>query len=184
MAKGQGYVSQGVAIAQRSKSKILIIVGTVLTTFWGFGVVGGLFDSADGLREGIPVYIVLMIPSVIMLLRGIKAGRVADTVRRCESIFASDKDGIVTLDELTRHTGRPASRILKDLETAFSKGYFQNCTLQTGSDPKVILANAKTSSRAGTGFITVTCVNCGGQTRIRAGSTGTCDYCGGPIKAE
>ena len=69
----------------------------------------------------IPRIRVLMIPSVIMLLKGIKAGRVADTVRRCETIFASDKDGIVTLDELTRHTGRPASRILKDLEIAFKR---------------------------------------------------------------
>ena len=183
MAIKREYLVTAVAATQRTKANIQIVLGVMVTFFFGFGFAGGIVGYRE-LREGVPLYFLMMIPGLLLLWRGIVNGSLASAARRFETIFSMDTDGFVTIDELTRITGRPADKILKDLEAVFRKGYFRNCTLQTGRDPKVILSNAEASDRSGTGFITVTCVNCGGKTRIRSGSTGVCDYCGGPIRAE
>ena len=36
----------------------------------------------------------------------------------------------------------------------------------------------------GTGFLQAVCPHCGGVTRLRAGSFGKCEFCGGPIRGK
>ena len=176
------YKSRGVAAAQRGKSKFLMIFGAVFGFIWAFGAVGGIANYKD-LREGLPLYILMLIPHVWMFWRGIVAGRLADAATQYESIFTTDRDGIVTMDELTKQRGKSPEAILKELDEIFKKGYFNNCTLQKGQNPCVIIRGAARDDERGIGFVEVKCESCGGTTRIRAGSSGKCDYCGSPINA-
>lgn len=173
------YLSLKTVARQAVKQKCLMIIGGILTSFLAFGIIGGIAGEGE-LRGGIPVYLVFLIPSLMILYRGYDAGRQIGAARRYESIFAADKDGIVTADELVRQTGKSPSRISKELERLFQAGYFYDCTLQQGGELCVLISEANTDER-GIGFVMVKCKSCGGSTRIRAGSRGICQFCGSAI---
>lgn len=179
--KQTSYVNERVIGINAGKRKIFLVLGAVLSCFFLFGIVSGILGTTQGLREGLPVYIIFFIPSVFLLLHGVRLGGSIDAARRYDSIFTADSDGFVTMAELQRQTGRSADAILKDLEKLFRKGYFHDCSLERGGEPRVIIANAK-AGESGIGFAEVSCPHCGGTTRIRAGSRGKCAYCGSDIK--
>ena len=174
------YLSLQTVTRQTARQKRLTVTGGILTVFFAFGSIGGLTGYTEELRKGVLVYLVFLIPSILILYRGYSIGRQIGTARRYESIFAADKDGIVTLQELTRQTGISEERIFSELEKLFREGYFTDCTLQQEESPCVLLSDARIGE-AGVGFVTVTCKNCCGQTRIRAGYRGACQFCGSPI---
>ena len=180
------YMSDEVAQAQRRKSKRGIVGGAILTAFFAFGIIEGILDKGPdhNLREGLTVYICCFIPSVFLLWRGILAGRIADTASRYETIFAADRDGVVTIEELKRFTGKSQEKIIKELKAAFGRGYFSGCALQEGGSPCVILSDARKVSPTRQGFLTVTCPNCGASNRIRVGSISMCEYCNSPLTGE
>ena len=70
----------------------------------------------EELRQGTVVYIMFLIPSVILLYRGIKIGRLTGVARRYNTIFAHDRDGIVTVRELSEQTGQDEKKIFAELE--------------------------------------------------------------------
>ena len=83
----------------------------------------------------------------------------------------------MSLEELTRQTGKPETEVLRELEALFRNGYFQNCSLQKGGVPCVLIGDAMTGEDK-IGFVTVVCGNCGAPSRIRAGSRSSCAHCG------
>lgn len=176
------YLSLSMIAQKRIMQKVLLILGGTLTTFFAFGVVGGIFDYSEGLREGIPVYVVLMIPGLLLLYKGFAIGRQIGAARRYETIFSADRDGVVAIGELVGQMGKSEIKIFMELEKLFRTGYFVNCSLQRGGVPCVRIADAMVGE-SGVGFMIVTCSNCGGQSRIRAGSRGACQFCGSPIAA-
>ena len=184
MARGSPlYLSLPTVARQERKKKALLIAGGLLTLFFGAGLVGGVLHASDGLREGIPVYLVFLVPSLLLLWRGVQAGRMTEAARRYETIFAADRDGVVTLAELTQQMGQPAEKVFAQLERLFRQGYFQNCTLQRGGEPSVRIASAVAGERR-VGFLAVQCPRCGGTTQLRAGSQGVCAFCGGPLSGQ
>ncbi len=174
------YLSNGTVIAQGIYSKLMMLVGGVNTGLFAIAVVMSFTMKDEKLKEGAPVYISLMFLFAIPLLLGIRKGRLTDTARRYETIFASDRDGVVTLEELATQTGKNGKKVFAELEKLFRKGYFRGCTLQRGGEPCVIIKDAM-EGESGVGFASVTCRNCGAVTRIRAGSRGKCNFCGAPI---
>ncbi len=175
------YISADFLKSQERKKRRHLISGSIITVFFGFGFVGGIFDLGTGLREFVPLYLVLMIPGLLLLWSGYRCGRLDEAARRYETIFDTDRDGFVTLEELTRQTNRDGDKIFSELEVLFRKGYFTSCTLQRGGVPCVILADAMTGE-TGTGFAVVKCPNCGAANRIRAGSRSQCTYCGAGVE--
>ena len=161
------------------KQKRRKIIGACLVGFFGLASILSLVDYVPGLRENLPVYVGFLIPSVLLLLLGLRAGQDLELARRYNSIFSNDQDGVVEFSELRKATGQEAGQISKDLERLFRLGLFQGCTLRQENVPSVVLANA---DEDGAGFVVVTCTHCGAPTRIRAGSSGKCEYCGGRIR--
>ena len=123
----------------------------------------------------------MLVPSVLLLLNGIKNGTMAARAYRYNSIFMCDIDGTVTIDELAKQSGKPPFRVLSELEKLFDKGVFCDCTLQKQGLPCVILSGRENSK---TSFVNVVCEKCNGTTRIRAGSSGKCEYCGNAISSR
>lgn len=126
----------------------------------------------------LPVYIILMASCAIPIYIGKKKKGETAAARRYEKIFGNDVDGTVTAEELSSKTGKPSFKIFSELEVLFRKGYFQNCNLQLGGNPCVKINNALDDDTLGAGFVEVKCPNCGGTSRIRAGTYGKCSYCG------
>ena len=178
---GGTYISK-VAIARLTlKKHIQMIIGGFFTAVFLFGIISGVTGYNEKLRDNLITNIVMLVPSALLLLNGIKNGTMAARAYRYNSIFMCDIDGTVTIDELAKQSGKPPFRVLSELEKLFDKGVFCDCTLQKQGAPCVILSGRKGSK---TGFVNIVCEKCNGTTRIRAGSSGKCEYCGNAISSR
>ena len=177
------YLSLDFLESQEKKKKRHLIAGWIVTIFFAFGVVAGIMDVDSDLRKYTVIYFIFILPGLALLWSGYRCGMLNDAARRYETIFDTDRDGIVTMEELSRQINKDTGRIFSELEVLFRKGYFTSCTLQRGGNPCVILSDAMTGE-TGTGFAVVKCSNCGASSRIRAGSRSQCIYCGAPLEDE
>ena len=177
---GGTYISR-VAIARLTlKKHIQMIIGGFFTAVFLFGIISGVTGYNEELRDNLITNIVMVVPSGLLLLNGIKNGRRAGLAYRYNSIFMCDADGMVTIDELAKQSGKPPFKVLSELEKLFGKGVFCDCTLQKQGMPCVILSGREGSK---TSFVNIVCEKCSGTTRIRAGSSGKCEYCGNAISS-
>ena len=178
---GGTYISK-VAIARLTlKKHIQMIIGGFFTAVFLFGIISGVTGYNEKLRDNLITNMVMIVPSGLLLLNGIKNGRMAARAYRYNSIFMCDADGTVTIEEIAKQSGKQSFKALAELEKLFEKGVFCDCTLQKQGMPCVIL-----SGREGrkTGFVNIVCEKCNGTTRIRAGSSGKCEYCGNAISSR
>lgn len=159
--------------------------GWILTVFFALSVILSLTEQEDRtLREGLPFYAACLAASAFLLWRGYANAALLSRARRFGAIFAQDRNGTVTAEELTRLSGLSGGKLSAQLSALFKRGLFQDCTLrQDGGAPCVLLSDAVLQTRS-TGFVNVRCASCGGTSRIRADTVGVCEYCGGPIRAE
>ena len=159
---GGTYISK-VGIARLTlKKHIQMIIGGFFTAVFLFGIISGVTGYNENLRDNLITNIVMLVPSALLLLNGIKNGRMAAR-------------------ELAKQSGKPPFKVLSELEKLFGKGVFCGCTLQKQGLPCVILSGRENSK---TSFVNVVCEKCNGTTRIRAGSSGKCEYCGNAISSR
>ena len=181
LSGGGTYISK-VAIARITlKKHIQMIIGGFFTAVFLFGIISGVTGYNEKLRDNLITNIVMIIPSALLLLNGIKNGTTAARAYRYNSIFMCDTDGTVTINELSKQSGKPPFKVLSELVKLFEKGVFCECTLQKQGSPCVILSGREGSK---TGFVNVVCEKCNGTTRIRVGSSGKCEYCGNAISSR
>lgn len=177
------YLSKKTLVKAGIRKRIMVISGGILTVLFATSVLMAILDSGDALRQNLIVYVALLIPSVLLLYKGIKAGALTDLANRYNSIFECDRDGIVTIAELGKQTGKANANILSELERLIEKGYLCNCSLQKKGQPCVMLSDGSAEGD-GSGFVNAVCDICGGTTRLRAGSSGRCEYCGKALQSE
>ena len=178
---GGTYISK-IAIARLTlKKHIQMIIGGFFTAVFLFGIISGVTGYNEKLRDNLITNIVMLVPSALLLINGIKNGRMAGRAYRYNSIFMCDIDGTVTIEELARQAGKMPFKVLSELEKLFEKGVFRDCTLQKQGLPCVILSGRENSK---TSFVNVACEKCNGTTRIRAGTSGKCEYCGNAISSR
>lgn len=177
MGRQNPYLSAGRVTKSTIVRYLFTIAGGLLTTFFAIGLV--LSFTEPGMEDSRWVAIIMLIPSVWLLWKGVSTGRDLELARRYQSIFASDEHEAVTLEELTRQTGKSGAQIGNELGRLFRKSYFQGCTLRR--EPLSVTLSG--SKKSGTLYVAVVCPHCGGTTRLRAGSRGKCDYCDSAITA-
>lgn len=170
------YLVKKTLTKQELKKKINSIIGWGVVILFGFGLVGGLVGYSEDLHDGILVYIFLILPGVWMIYNARKISKLNDLANLYANFFAGDTDGFVYIDELSSHAGKESSVVIRELETLFSKGYFQNCSLQLNNQRGVKLASSDRKNYIG--FKAVVCPGCGASNSIRSGSVGVCEYCG------
>ena len=180
---GSRYLSKKTLVKAGIRKRIMVISGGILTVLFAISVLMAIMDSGNELRQHLMIYVALLIPSALLLYKGMKAGVLTELANRYNSIFECDRDGVVTISELTKQTGRATSKILSELEQLLEKGYLCNCSLQKTGQPCVILSDG-TADKGGSGFVNVVCDVCGGTTRLRSGSSGRCEYCGSALQSQ
>lgn len=178
---GGTYISHAALGRLAWKKNVQMVVGGVFITFFMIGIIGGLMDNKQTLRDGLLAGIIILLPFVLLFLSGIRNSRKIGLARRYNLIFMCDGDGTVTVHELANQIGKPSVKVLSQLEWLFRKGVFCDCTLQQGGEPCVILSG-RTGSK--TSFVNVVCEKCNGTTRLRAGTFGKCEYCGSAISSR
>lgn len=178
---GGTYISAAAIAKLTLKKHIQMIIGGFFTAVFMFGIISGVTGYNENLRDNLITNIVMLVPSALMLINGIKNGIRANLARRYDSIFMCDQDGTVTINELSKQAGKPSYKVLSELEWLFGKGVFRDCTLQKQGAPCVILLGRENSK---TSFVNVVCEKCNGITRIRNGSSGKCEYCGNVISSR
>ena len=112
------------------RKRIMVISGGILTVLFATSVLMAILDSGNELRQNLIVYVALLLPSVLLLYKGMKDGALTDLANRYNSIFECDRDGVVTFSELTKQMGKATPKILSELERLLEKGYLCNCSLQ------------------------------------------------------
>ena len=178
---GGTYISAAAIASLTLKKHIQMIIGGFFTAVFLFGIISGVTGYNENLRDNLITNVVMIVPSALLLLNGIKNGRMAARAYRYNSIFMCDVDGTVTINELANQSGKPPFKVISELEKLFAKGVFCECTLQKQGSPCVILSGREGSK---TGFVNIVCEKCNGTTRIRAGSSGKCEYCGNAISSR
>lgn len=173
------YLSNKAVSAASVKNTICTVLGGVFTVFFVLSVAMAI-ANVDGLRDGLIVYVFLLIPSALLWYKGIKGKRLTNRANYYNSIFVCSQDKMIPISELTKQTGKNTPTVIAELEQLLDKGYLCGCTLQRESQPCVILSDGDS---IGAEFVVVQCEACGGTTRLRAGSTGKCEYCGRNLKA-
>ena len=179
---GRTYIVKGKMERTAAARKTLFIAG---------GIIAGLFalmfplafTTNPELKPNLVLYGICILPGLFLIWRGIRLGKQMDMARRFDGVFSCDRDGFVTAAELVHQSGMGEQETLQLLETLFRKGYFEHCTLHRHSRIGVELNDAEIGD-GGEGFLNVECSQCGGTTRLRAGTFGTCEYCGAPIRAD
>ena len=177
------YLSKKTLVKAGIKKRIMVISGGILTVLFAISVLMAIVGYSEDLRQNLIIYVALLIPSALLLYQGMKAGALTDLANRYNSIFECDRDGVVTISELTKQTGKTTAKILSELERLLEKGYLCNCSLQKNGQPCVMLSDGS-AERDGSGFVNVVCDVCGGTTRLRAGSSGRCEYCGKALQSQ
>ena len=175
------YISERTLESQERKKKRHLVAGFIITGFLAFGVVDDLTDSITKAIDNIWIYVIILVPGLFLLWSGFRCGKLNDSARRYATIFETDRDGVVTMEELTIQTNKNANKIISELEVLFSNGYFESCKLQKGDNPCVILSGTAVGE-VSSGFIDVKCPDCGALNRIRAGSRSQCIYCGSSVE--
>ena len=179
---GRSYLNKELVVQAQKRRKRCLIGGGVAAGFFLLGMVLGVTSNPD-LKQYFTFYCFCFVISLALAVYGLLSGRPIDLARRYESIFACDTDGFISLDELKKRTGRDEWKIMPELEKLFQKGWFQHCTLQREGNPGVMLSDADKGSK-GVGFVQMECPHCGGTNRLRAGTGGKCEFCGGAIRAD
>ena len=178
MEKQNPYLYAGRMVKATVLRILLTVIGGLLTAFFGFGLV--LTFTDETMRQDWWVAVVMLVPSVWMLGKGIAVGRELALARRYQSIFSFDENGTVTLEELIKQSGRGGAQISAELEKLFRKGYFRGCSLRRA--PLSVMLTG--TEKSGEHYVSVVCPHCGGTTRLRAGSSGKCDYCDSAIETK
>ncbi len=170
-------------------SKLEIVVGGLLTFFFGIGLIGCLTDESLNSAGTIIVILVLLLLSIFLLYRGIRRGRMIKLFKSYVTRLSTDATH--SIDLLAEGTGTSVDVVKRNLQQMIKKRYFANAYIDTQQNRIVFpqQATIKTSvsaepSAAGpdTEYETVTCKGCGAANKIAKGSGGECEFCGCQLK--
>ena len=175
------YVSYSALRSLSRKKNLQLIIGGCFSVSSLLSVAIVFSGNSEIIREELVQDIIILLIFLLIFLLGIKNNKKLGTVRRYNSIFMCDADGTVTIDEISKQTGKPPHQILSELDKLFQEGVFYNCTLQKTGVPCVILLGEENNR---TSFVDVVCDKCNGTTRLRLGSYGRCEYCGSAISSR
>ena len=176
------YLATGTMAAGVIKKWLLLLVGGFFTAFFGLGLLLIITDSGYLDEDDLGVCLGVLIPSVLLLVLGIRQARRLDLARRYDSALRALRSGAVPLPSLAEQTGKSEGQVLQELELLFHKGYFPDCSLRQGRDAAVLLPEG--GGHEMRSFVTVRCPGCGAPNSMPAHSRGKCEYCGSSLSAE
>ncbi len=179
------YLNYAILSFHKIKRIVEFILCGVFIPFFVFALITEILDlSGEGEISIVIVWVIFLLLNSFILWNAIKTGILINAAVNYNDIFCGDRDGTITLKEFSTILNKPDYKLEKELKSLFRYRYFRNCVLQQGGDFCVILNDAKDNKVKKFGFVEIACKNCGGTSRIRAGTVGKCTYCGSPLKEE
>ena len=179
------YLNYAILSFHKVKRIVEFIICGIFIPFFIFALITEILDlPGEGEISIVIVWLICLLLNCLMLWNAIKTGILIKAAAGYNAIFCGDRDGTITIKEFSTILNKPDYAIKKELKALFRYRYFRNCVLQQGGDFCVILNDAKDKEVKKFGFVEIECKNCGGTSRIRAGTVGKCSYCGSPLKEE
>ncbi|MBQ8296889.1 MAG: hypothetical protein IJX77_03810 [Ruminococcus sp.] len=181
-----------------SKSRIIItqlfswiiIFGSVFLCFLGISGVGLVISAIGGERKymeeneipsSLAVYIGFIAVGAGFLIWAIRNLRLAGKANKINSIFESDKDGIIDIAGTSRRLGMSEENFIALFDKLVSKGYLIDCSMELEPALRIVLNNG--AKNAEDLFEVVSCPGCGAPQTVKVGYVERCPYCGSDIKA-
>ena len=173
------YLDKTKTTAAGIKYILLTVIGMIGMLFF---TVGGTAVAARD-RSWSDLLFVLGFTAVClpMFVCGVRGGRALRRAAAYNVAFEGSKDNKYTLSELEKRMAMPKEKILAELRQISDKAYFANCTLSLdGPEPYMMLLNRPEPEQPE--YVDVICSACGARAVLLAGTNGTCEYCGTPIR--
>ena len=177
----QRYLSQEIVQQRDKRQSRMMRWGAGLLIFFLMALFGTFIGTEEDPTETSTMILIILgiAAGLALIIRAYFVGKEIGTARQYERMFGADRDGLVTLQELARLSGKTPERVEKELDRLFSRNLFENCVLQRTGEPAVLINDAQ--AEEGIGFVFVKCASCGGISRIRENSRGKCQFCGAPV---
>lgn len=174
------YINQRLLELQRTRRRWVMILAGVWGGFWAIGVVTGVDmwteDGGKVFRTSLVLSLFGVVPLVIMGLRQ----RRLNAALRLSSLLIDDRDGILTLADISGIVGMPRPKLDRWLNELLSAGVLRNAYLDLGGNPASLVLTRPEDAR-GQRHCAVICPRCGTNTMVRVGFVASCASCGSPI---
>ncbi|MBW6411380.1 hypothetical protein [Clostridium weizhouense] len=181
--------SRTTIVVSQIVEKIQLILGIIITCFFGIGFLGcissGNIDAAT-----IILAIVFLSLGVWLIILSRKRNKLIKNFKTYVSILSVDPTG--SLENLASSLGTSQDIVKNNLKLMCDKKYFVNAYLDTErncivfpSKSEQINSTAQQSSKVSESnkeYNTVKCKNCGADNKIPKGIIGECEFCGSQIK--
>ncbi len=167
------YLNENLLDKDASSAKRSIIIGAAVSAFFLFGVVEGLLGD-EKLMENSPYYILMMLPFLALIYKGIQKRMKIGLCNRLNQAFIADADGVLPISSIQSVTGySDEAKAEKMINKLISQGYLLYVTLDPDR-PHTLLLSGKTSGPKTADTI---CPYCGAKVEKREGFSVTCPYC-------
>lgn len=173
------YLSKRTIAIGKFISFIQIVAGITLITLLSMGLVLNSIDEGNWL-ENILVGIILIGALGTMTYLGIKTKVLIANAKKYNSIFMSDIDGKVNINELSLKMGIHSYKIIRLIDKLIGRGYLINCAINYENDPTIVLMDDGTNLAHQ--YEMMRCPRCGCDMKVRKGFFTTCEHCGIEIK--
>lgn len=173
------YLNKAKMAASTRTAKFQMVFGVIFLVFFGFGIVGGLLDYSEGMRDGLLVYIVLVLPFIWLIYLSVQKKKMREMAMRLNQSFSADADGNIPAGALVEITkSKNELQAVNTVEKLIGKGYLCNCAVEYSAPIRIVLYK---NSADGNGYTTITCPNCGASTEKRVGFSSFCPFCNSKI---
>lgn len=173
------YLSKKTIISAKSSSFVQIILGIGFGTFLLLGLVIQMVDEGK-ILENLIIGPIVEVPLYYLGYRGIKTNILISKAKIYNSIFMSDIDGKIIIDELSQKIGIHSYKIIQTIEKLIGRGYLVNCAISYEKAPIIVLMDdGKNLARQ---YEMMRCPRCGYDMKVRKGFFTTCEHCGIEIK--
>lgn len=176
---------------RKTRYQIASFLQLLFGGFFGLVTLVGIGDMITDVEEAKTywdVNLFFLIEVVLLLYCGIRNRIIVSSCNAFDEAFQKDGDGVVDIREISLRTGMKEEVVIKRLRLLLRKKCLIHVSVNfEGNEPEIILEDHNASlhgKQAGKEYMLISCPNCGGSSKVKAGVVAKCRYCGGYIKAE
>ncbi|MDR3643815.1 MAG: hypothetical protein P4M02_01925 [Clostridia bacterium] len=187
------HTSKSAVMSAIIAGKIASIFGWIVTAFFALVFFIGLStkdDGSGGKGAALVIVFFVVVCGVLFIAYGKKTKDRIKRFRQYVGIISSR--GVLTVEEVAGTVHKPVNFVMQDIQNMIKRRYFVGArvdlnthNIEFGDRPAGTFdGGAQRNAAPGAVMEAVACKSCGANNQIARGTTGTCEYCGSPIKAE
>ena len=147
-----------------------------------FAVIGTAVEYGE--IYDFPVLFTLGVICVVLIFFYVRTLVYQMRIAAMERVFQNDEDGVVPADELAKYLNISEAKLRRIRIYGERKRLLINCVFDAENNRYVLTDRYDQEKAVGTKpFVGMSCPGCAAPLKIRAGSTGTCPFCGRDVTA-